>query len=89
MYPGIMSKRIVTATEFRTRCLALLDDVEERGETITIVRRGKPVATFGPVTRPAGPLEGIWADKRRELELMVEKDTAGLWNVDRKPRNGR
>ena len=40
--------RVVGATEFKAKCLALLDEVEERGETLTITRRGKPIAVLSP-----------------------------------------
>ena len=40
-----MSHRTVTATEFKAKCLALLDEVNESGETLTITKRGKAVAT--------------------------------------------
>ena len=35
----------MTATEFKAKCLALLDEVNESGETLTITKRGKAVAT--------------------------------------------
>jgi antitoxin (DNA-binding transcriptional repressor) of toxin-antitoxin stability system len=34
----------VSAKEFKAKCLALLDAIEETGRPITITRRGKPVA---------------------------------------------
>jgi prevent-host-death family protein len=39
-----MNNRLVSATEFKAKCLALLDEVEERGGTITVTKRGRPVA---------------------------------------------
>lgn len=36
----------ITATEFKARCLALIDQVRERGEPIIITKRGKIVATL-------------------------------------------
>lgn len=35
---------IITATEFKAKCLALIDRVHERGEPILITKRGKVVA---------------------------------------------
>lgn len=34
----------VTASDFKARCLALLDRVQETGERIVIPKRGRPVA---------------------------------------------
>lgn len=43
--------RTIPAGEFRVRCLALVDEVNETGEEIIITRRGKPVARLVPVER--------------------------------------
>ena len=39
-----MSDLTVPAAEFKAKCLALLDRVRERGEPITITKRGRVVA---------------------------------------------
>lgn len=36
--------RTLTASEFKARCLAVLDEVASTGEPVTITKRGKPVA---------------------------------------------
>ena len=38
----------IAAADFKARCLALLDQVHERGDTITITKRGKVVASLVP-----------------------------------------
>ena len=44
----------MTATEFKARCLALLDEVAETGEVITVLKHGKPVAQLVPAVPRAG-----------------------------------
>lgn len=39
----------IPAGEFKARCLKLMDQVARTGETITITKRGKPVAQLVPV----------------------------------------
>ena len=39
----------VAATEFKARCLALIDQVHDTGKPITITKRGKPVAVLQPL----------------------------------------
>jgi prevent-host-death family protein len=39
----------VPATEFKAKCLELMDRVSERRETFVITKRGKPVAKLVPV----------------------------------------
>lgn len=41
----------VAATEFKARCLELMDRVAERRETFLITKRGTPVAKLVPVAR--------------------------------------
>lgn len=38
----------IAAAEFKAKCLALLDRVRERGEVITITKRGRVVARLVP-----------------------------------------
>jgi prevent-host-death family protein len=47
-----MVQRSISATEFKARCLALLDDVAENGESLVVTKRGKPVARVVPVEQP-------------------------------------
>ena len=44
--------RSVAASEFKAKCLALLDEVAERGETLVVTKRGKPVAHVVPAEEP-------------------------------------
>ena len=43
-----MATQMITATEFKAKCLSLLDEVSRTGGTITVTKRGRPVATVGP-----------------------------------------
>ncbi len=38
----------VTATDFKAKCLALLDEVAKTGELIVITKHGRPVAQVSP-----------------------------------------
>jgi prevent-host-death family protein len=79
-----MKSMVVNATEFKAKCLALLDQVDAEGGTITITKRGRPVAVVGPVRKerlksPAG----MWAGKV-DLSDFADIDTAELWDCVRK-----
>lgn len=77
-----MKDRVVNVTEFKAKCLALLDDIGERGGTITITRRGKPLATVGPARQKAWKSpEGAWIGKLTLDDALLEADTSGLWDV--------
>ena len=49
MNPGRMER--INASDFKARCLAILDRVHETGERVVILKRGQPVAEL---SRPAG-----------------------------------
>ena len=53
-----MKERVLSASEFKAKCLACLDEIEHSGEAITVTRRGRPVAVIGPVK------EGVWRSPR-------------------------
>jgi len=42
--------REVNAAEFKAKCLAILDEVAQQGESVTILKRGKSVAQLIPPT---------------------------------------
>ncbi|WP_447970196.1 type II toxin-antitoxin system Phd/YefM family antitoxin [Nitrospira sp. M1] len=42
--------REIQASELKAKCLAILDEVAQQGESITILKRGKPVAQLIPPT---------------------------------------
>ena len=43
----------INASDFKARCLAILDRVAATGEHIVILKRGQPVAELGPASRGA------------------------------------
>lgn len=53
--------KTVSVTELRSRCLALLDEVQRTGRAVLITRYGQPVAKIVPPTsarRDINPLKG-------------------------------
>ena len=53
------STRSIPAGEFKSRCLALLDEVHDSGQELVVTKRGRPVARVVPVVESAPrPLAG-------------------------------
>jgi prevent-host-death family protein len=70
----------VTATEAKTKFLALLDEVE-KGEDIVITRHGKTVARLGPARGPhalKGMFAGVVFTNASDEELF---STGVRWNL--------
>ena len=55
--------RMISAAEFKARCLTLMDDVSSTRETLVITKRGKPVAKLVPADKEGrefiGRLKGV------------------------------
>jgi len=49
------------AGSFKTKCLALMDEVHSKRETIVITKHGKPVAKLVPVNTEADEIYGFLA----------------------------
>jgi prevent-host-death family protein len=54
------STRSINASEFKARCLRVLDDVQETRVEVVITKRGKPVAKLSPIGPARGSLRGAW-----------------------------
>jgi len=51
--------REINASEFKAKCLAILDQVAETGETVVVLKRGRAVARLVPPSRSEeGPPQG-------------------------------
>ena len=55
---------IIKASEFKAKCLALMDQVAKTGERLVITKNGKPIADLVPhrASPRTSPL-GIWKGK--------------------------
>ena len=51
------------ASEFKARCLKLMDMVQETGEEIVLTKNGKPVSKLVPYHVKAPTLLGLHKDK--------------------------
>lgn len=69
----------ITASQFKARCLRLLDEVAETGETLVVTKHGKPVARVEPPFRP-DDLEGSAKIKMTDEELIYF--SMGPWDME-------
>jgi prevent-host-death family protein len=78
-----MKEITVPVTEFKAKCLRLLDEVEKKGDRIIITKRGRPVAQVGPAEAARRPLRGTWKDSVKILGDIVYFDTSDDWESSR------
>jgi prevent-host-death family protein len=73
------SLREITATQFKARCLRLLDEVAQTGETLVITKHGRPVARVEPPLR-ADDLRGSVKINMTDEELIYF--SMGPWDME-------
>ena len=79
---GTMKERVLSASEFKAKCLACLGEIEQSGESIIITRRGRPVAVLGPAkTNVRKSPRNSWARKGRIVGDIVNADLSTLWEA--------
>lgn len=66
-----LANRIVKASEFKARCLKLMDEVAATGETITVTKNGRPVAELRPIERPR---RGFFGRNRGQIVIHGDLD---------------
>jgi prevent-host-death family protein len=72
----------ISAAEFKARCLSLMDEVSARGRSLTITKRGKPVARLVPVENK--PVSFIGSLKGTVIKAVALTEPTGeVWNADR------
>jgi prevent-host-death family protein len=64
--------RAVTASEFKARCLQLMDEVHDSGEEIVITKRGRPVSRLVPYRERPATLFGLFAGEMKILGDIIE-----------------
>lgn len=74
------SPREITATQFKARCLRLLDEVAQTGETLVITKHGRPVARVEPPLR-ADDLRGSLKINMSDDELIYF--SMGPWDMEK------
>ena len=65
MATGVPDCRTMPAGEFKNRCLALMDEVNETGAEIVITKYGRPVSRLVPARREAPEMWGRYRGQVR------------------------
>ena len=73
--------RTMKASEFKARCLKLMDEVAETGEPITITKNGKPISRLVPYRRK---LETLFGAMKGSITYMgdVVSPLGEEWEAD-------
>lgn len=66
-----MSARTIKASEFKAKCLKLMDEVNETGEIVTITKNGRTVAQLFPAPERRRSIVGLHKGRGRVLGDIV------------------
>lgn len=70
-------------SDFKARCLALLEQVRTRGDQVVVTKHGQPIARVVPLRQPTGPLRGSMRDLIEVRGDIVHVDWADVWEASR------
>ena len=75
------NERTISASHFRTRCLALLDEVAETGTPLVVTKRGVPVARVVPLAgcEPPDLLGSVTYENEEDLLAPIGE----VWDAER------
>ncbi len=65
------ASRIVKASEFKAKCLKLMDEVAATGDTITVTKNGRPVVEVRAVERPR---KSLYGRNRGRIQIVGDLD---------------
>ena len=54
-----MTSKKIPAGKFKAQCLAIMDEVQAKRETIIITKRGKPIAKLSPLEEETDDIFGF------------------------------
>jgi prevent-host-death family protein len=79
----VSSLKSINASEFKARCLRVLDDVQATRTEVVITKRGKPVARLSPIGRGRRTLRGAWKEMVRIRGDIVQVDWSSEFEATR------
>jgi prevent-host-death family protein len=66
--------KMVPATEFKAKCLALIDEMERSGEPLTVTRRGKPSITLVAQQTKPPSIDSIFGCMKGTVTWVSDED---------------
>ena len=69
----------ISATEFKAKCLSILDDVARTGRVVVVTKHGKPVAKVSRTVQAWRSPMGDMAGTSEEIGDIVNFDTTDEW----------
>lgn len=88
VYPSGMKQKkqenehVIPISEFKAKCLKLLDETGQQGREYTITKKGEPIAQVVPIRKqPRKSLRGSLVGKAEIHGDIVNFDTSEEWDL--------
>jgi len=82
-HPSHGSDETVPVSEFKARCLEILERLRQRGQELVVTKRGEPIARVVPIRPEARPLRGMLSGHIEFLGDIVHADFGKDWEANR------
>lgn len=73
--------RKIPAAQFKSQCLAVMDQVAETGRPVVVTKHGKPVVQIVPVVSDENEIFGFLQGKGRIVGDVEKTIPASDWNL--------
>jgi prevent-host-death family protein len=70
--PGMQTEHTIKASEFKAKCLRLMDMVNESGQELVITKNGKPVSKLVPYRKHSESLFGLHKNQVVSHDDLIE-----------------
>jgi len=72
----------IAMSEFKAKCIAILEEVRRKRESVVVTLRGKPVAVVQPAPEPgAGKRLGALRGSMKIRRDLVRTDSSADWEI--------
>ena len=71
----------INVSEFKAKCLKLLEETRQKGREYTITKKGEPIARVVPIHKGEGFLRGSLKGLAKIHGDIVHFDTSDDWEV--------
>ena len=74
-----MKEEIMPVSEFKARCLGLLDSLSREGRSLVVTKHGKPIVRVTPIAERQVRLRDTWKETVRIRGDIVHFDLSDEW----------
>ena len=74
-----MKERKLGVSDFKARCLGLLDELDSKGEALIITKHGRPIARVTPISKSKQSTRDRWKGVGRIKGDIARFNEAELW----------